>query len=76
MGNSLHDFEEPDYLKVSPQVRRFKIVVGMWFNGFKLANPIVYFFELTNKSATKNTDDKTFIEGAELTFIKQGWVMI
>jgi hypothetical protein len=77
LGSSLHDFEEPEYLKTSPQVKRFKIVVGVWFNGgIKLANPIVYFFELTNKKATKDTDIKTFIEGAELTFLKQGWVMI
>jgi hypothetical protein len=36
----------------------------------------VYLFELTNEGANKQTNMEGFIKGAELTFFKQGWIVI
>ena len=59
-------------LNISSKSRRFRFL--LWENG--RFNPIVYFFELTNKKADKNTDLKLFIEHSKLTFLKDGWVLI
>jgi hypothetical protein len=46
----------------------------MFRKGF--ANPTVYFIELTNKKATDSTPLAEFVQGAELTFVEEGWVII
>ncbi len=71
-GTTISDIEELADLNPSPTVKRFKFLVYMR----RIANPTVYFFELTNKTASKTTDMRTFIKGSCLTFLKQGWVMI
>ena len=71
-GTTVSDIEELTDLNPSPTVRRFRFILFMR----KISNPTVYFFELTNKTASKTTDLKTFIKGSTLTFLKQGCVMI
>lgn len=64
--------DELTELNPSYKVKRFRLSVHM----FNIMNPTVYFIELTNKDATPEMDIMKFIEGANLTFLKQGWVMI
>jgi hypothetical protein len=64
--------EEVSFLSNNPKYKRFKF--SSHRKGF--LNPTIYFFELTNKSATKNTDILTFINGSTLTFFKDGWTQI
>lgn len=71
-GLTMSSIEELTDLNPSPAIKRFSYMLIR--KGF--ANPIMYFFELTNKTASKETDIKAFIEGSTLTFLKQGWVMI
>ncbi|HEY5746932.1 MAG TPA: hypothetical protein VIU12_12695 [Chryseolinea sp.] len=71
-GLTISDIEELKDLSPAPTIKRF----GFMLIQKGLANPIMYFFELTNKTASKTTDIKTFIKGSTLTFLKQGWVMI
>jgi hypothetical protein len=68
----LSDLEEQPFLSHSVKIKRFKV----WFWMPKLANPIVYFFEITNKTATQDTNLSDFIKGSKLTFVKEGWVII
>jgi hypothetical protein len=56
----------------STKSKRFRFL--LWRKGFM--NPSIYFIELTNNKATADTDIRTFIKDAELTFFKQGWVLI
>lgn len=69
---SIGNFNELQFPELSPTVKRFSCWVSI--QGF--ANPIVYMFELTNEQATKQTDLKSFIMGASLTFFKQGNIII
>lgn len=71
-GLTINMWEELTELNPSYKVKRFRLGVHM----FNMANPTAYFIELTNKDATPDMDIMKFIEGAELTFLKQGWVMI
>ena len=68
----ISDLEELKFLSDSPTVKRFRF----WLYHPNRANPQVYFFELTNEKADENTDIKTFIEGASLTFVKDGWIIL
>lgn len=56
----------------SPQRRRFTMLV---WNRF-IFNPTVYVFELTNAQATQQTTLSSFVQGAALSFIRVGWIMI
>jgi hypothetical protein len=69
---SVGDFQELKVLETSPKHRRFRFLVMI--KG--LQNPILYFMELTNENATSDTDLSTFIKAANLTFIRQGSVLI
>ncbi len=66
------NFEELLFLNTSPQIKRF----WFWLFTPRLLNPVVYFIELTNAAATNATSLENFITGCELTFYKQGWVII
>ena len=68
-------FEELNFSK-EYTVKRLKLLAFHEISGQILINPTVYFIELTNPNATETTDLKTFIKGASLTFIKQGWLRI
>jgi len=56
----------------SRKVKRFRC----WLSLPGRANPIVYFFELTNERATVLTGTRKFIKGARLTFLKEGWIIL
>ena len=64
--------EELNFLTKSPKIKRFK----MWVKRHRLLNPIVYYIELTNDKATKDTDLGTFIMGSSLTFVREGRIII
>ena len=66
------NLEEMTFLSDNPKVRRF----SFWLYRPNIANPLVYFFELTNNKANEKTDWKSFVEGARLTFVKNGWAII
>lgn len=69
---SISDFEELPSLSKSPRQRRFRF----WLYSPGSHNPSVCFIELTNQNSTGKTDLETFIKGAELTFYKEGWIII
>ena len=69
---AISNFEELKFLNHSPTQKRFRF----WLNRNTLINPTVCFMELTNQSATNETDIETFISGATLTFYKEGWIII
>ena len=64
--------EELTFLSNSNKIKRFR----MWISYPKRANPEVYLFELINDKASEKTKWNDFIENAELTFIKNGWIII
>jgi hypothetical protein len=64
--------EEVPFLSKSPTQKRFRF----WLIRKGRANPEVCFIELTNPNATTGTDMTTFIDGAVLTFYKEGWTVI
>ena len=72
--DTLHigEFEELKFLSKSPTIKRFRY----WEYRKGSANPQVYFIELTNMAADKSTDIETFIKGATLTFVKDGWIVM
>lgn len=69
---TISNIEELIFLSKSPKIRRFK----MWVNRRPLINPVVYFIELTNTNAGKETDLLTFIKGSSLTFVREAWIII
>lgn len=73
-GDQLYisNLKELPFLSNSPKVKRFRF----WLSRPKSANPQVFLFELTNEKATNDTDLKTFLEHAKLTFLKAGWIVI
>ncbi|GAA4239857.1 hypothetical protein [Winogradskyella damuponensis] len=66
------NLEELEFLSKNPKVKRF----WFWLYQPNMANPQVYLFELTNEKANEKTDWKSFIKNAELTFVKNGWIII
>lgn len=56
----------------SPTRRRFTFLV---FDP-RIANPSTYVLEVENAAASRATDTKTFLQGAVLTFIRRGWLML
>ena len=68
----ISNFEELEFMNKSPQKKKFRF----WNHSSGLANPQVYLLELTNNKASKDTDLKTFIQEAKLTFLKAGWIII
>ena len=68
----ISDFEELPFLSKSPTIKRFRF----WNYTFGSMNPQVYFIELTNENATEKTELSSFIKGAKLTFVKEGWMII
>ena len=66
------NFEELKFLSKSSTTKRFRY----WEYRKGFANPQVYFIELTNTAADKSTDMETFIKGATLTFVKDGWIIM
>ena len=69
---TITNLEELPLLSKSPTQKRFRF----WLYRKGLHNPQVCFFELTNERATNKTAVETFIDGAVLTFYKDGWIII
>ena len=63
--------KEMEFLRTAT-ARRFRMQVR--FMG--MANPVLYFFELTNATAKIDTPADVFIKGALLTFFKEYSVLI
>ena len=68
----ISNFIEVNYVNNFPTTRRFKF----WLFTKGMANPKVFFIELTNEQATEHTDLKTFILNSKLTFAKGGWMIL
>lgn len=69
---SFSNFEELYYLEDSFNKKRFTF----WLSRKRIMNPTVYYFELTNDIATKETSIVDFIKGAKLTVLREGEVII
>ncbi|NVO32300.1 hypothetical protein [Hymenobacter lapidiphilus] len=65
-------FRELPHATNSPQRRR----LVFWSFEPLMLNPTVYVLEVKNSQATENTDLETFLKGAVLTFIQEGWIII
>jgi len=67
-------------LNPNPRTKRYKfwIYKTATENSFFLIslNPSEYYFELQNENANKNTINEDFINGAKLTFLKFGTIII
>ncbi|KFC22055.1 hypothetical protein IO89_08825 [Epilithonimonas lactis] len=67
-------------LNPNPRTKRYKFWI---YNSSKnnslmvgLANPSEYYFELQNENSDENTTNEDFINGAKLTFLKFGTIII
>jgi hypothetical protein len=66
------DLQELKYVNNGPTYKRF----SLWLFRKWLANPQVYYFELTNEKATITTNLKDFIKGSQLTYFRPGGIII
>ena len=66
------DFQELKYVNDRPHHKRF----SFWLFRKWLANPQVYYIELTNDKATPATGIREFINGARLTYFRPGGFII
>lgn len=66
------DFRELKYVNDKPQYKRF----SFWLFRKWLANPQVYYIELTNNKSIPSTDLREFIKGARLTYFRPGSIII
>jgi len=69
---SINYFEELTYIKTKKHQRRFKLLV---FHNWYM-NPNVFLIELTNIQSSRKSEIKSFLNGAELTFIVNPWNQI
>ncbi len=69
---TITDFKEQKNFSKSPKVRVFEFL--LFYKGF--ANPIEYTIELTNPYATSETNLENFINGARLTLVMKGSILI
>lgn len=65
--------EEPEYLKISPNKRRFKLWVNAIYGAYGYN---VFFIQLTNDKVDKYVDIEEFVKNASLTFINSPWTII
>ncbi|GAA5101178.1 hypothetical protein GCM10023210_40470 [Chryseobacterium ginsengisoli] len=63
----LNNASELSFLSSDEKVKRFKVVC----KDPKFPNLMVYYFELTDKNATKDTSVQDFIKNSKLTYIYQ-----
>jgi len=69
---SISDFEELKSLNNSPKQKRFKF----YLYNFWIVNPTVYYIELTNENATKDSNQIEFMKGCRVTYIEKGSILI
>jgi hypothetical protein len=66
-------------LNPNPQTKRFSFWILYFGNKNPLlnsVNPTVFYFELQNENATRKTSFEDFVEGAKLTFLKNGGIIL
>ncbi|ALJ04810.1 hypothetical protein APS56_06605 [Pseudalgibacter alginicilyticus] len=66
------DLEELSFLNKSPKIKKFRIFANM---PERIYTQIIL-LELKNESADNQTSMSEFIENAQLTFIKEAWLMM
>jgi hypothetical protein len=66
------DLQELKYVDNGPTYKRF----SFWLFRKWLANPQVYYFELTNEKANWTTGLKDFIKGSQLTYFRPGGIIL
>lgn len=66
------DLQELKYVDNGHTFKRF----SFWLFRKWLANPQVYYVELTNEKATSTTDLRNFIKGSQLTYFRPGGIII
>jgi hypothetical protein len=64
---NLTNIKELSFADPNPKAKRFKIT----FKDNRINSTILYFIELTNKSAKENTPLDEFVAGSSLTYLKQ-----
>ncbi|MCA6066099.1 hypothetical protein JI747_002845 [Chryseobacterium sp. RG1] len=64
---NLTNIKELSFADSNPKAKRFKIT----FKDNRINSTILYFIELTNKSAKENTPLNEFVAGSSLTYLKQ-----
>lgn len=69
---TISNIEELKALNKPPKVKRFRFL--LWRKG--IANPSLYFFELTNDRANEKMSQMTFIRDSQLTFFKMCSILI
>lgn len=88
-GNSvlkIASMDELPLLSTNPQTKRFKFWIFPQNKNIEKdsieyvlrgrANPDEYYFELQNENADENTSFKKFVEGAKLTYLAYGGIII
>lgn len=70
-GLNFGNFKEL-HLEDIPTKKRF----SFWLSRKKIMNPEIYYFELTNENATKETSMEAFIRGARLSILREGGVIL
>ena len=78
--------DELPLLSTNPQIKRFKFWIFPQNSNAKKdsveyvlrgrMNPNEYYFELQNENADENTSFKEFVEGAKLTYLAYGGIII
>lgn len=71
---NISELEELTFLNKnkSPTIKRFRF----WSFWSGMANPQVYYFEITNENANDNTTINEFIKNSKLTFLKSGHIIL
>ena len=68
----ISNFEEINFVNINPKSKRFRF--WLFTNG--MANPKVFFLELTNENAIEKIDLREFLKNSKLTFAKSGWTVL
>ena len=69
---NISNLEELTFLNPDFKTKRFRF----WSFQLGMANPNVFYFELTNKKGNKKMSIEKFIKNSKLTFIKKGYVIL
>ena len=71
----IDNMEELGFLSNSPTIKRFSFWLWTYESNGQYWIQL-YYFELTNETATKKTNWNSFLENAKLTFLKAGSIII
>ena len=68
----ISNLEELTFLNKDPKIKRFRF----WSYTPGMVNPTVYYFEITNEKANKDSNLQEFSKNAKLTFLKKGGLIL